>query len=162
MSHGLDDLYKEIILDHYRRPRNKGTLPVPPAQRSEGYNPLCGDEVTVFVEVEDGQVTDLKLEGRGCAISQASASMMSEAVRGRTRAEVETMIGRFRAMLGADTTSSDEFSPDDPASVELMGDAISLQGVRSFPSRVKCATLAWNTLAVALAGEEQFTETEVE
>lgn len=156
----LDDLYKEIILDHYRRPRNKGALSVPPARRGHGYNPLCGDEVTVDVLVEDGRVADIVFEGRGCAISQASASMMSERVKGRTVEEVATAFDTFRSMLGVDT--------DDPAARfeaggepgRQLGDAESLQGVKDFPSRIKCATLSWNTLTGALAGDGEFSETD--
>ncbi|MFN8103815.1 MAG: SUF system NifU family Fe-S cluster assembly protein [Acidimicrobiia bacterium] len=160
----LDDLYKEIILDHYRRPRHKGALPVPPARRGHGYNPLCGDEVTVTVVVEDGRVADVNFEGRGCAISQASASMMSELVKGQPLETVAEEFDRFRSMLGVDTTG-----PDGGAGVAFevggepgrqLGDAEALQGVRDFPSRVKCATLSWNTLTGAIAGEGEFSETD--
>ncbi|MBX7161811.1 MAG: SUF system NifU family Fe-S cluster assembly protein [Acidimicrobiia bacterium] len=158
----LDDLYKEIILDHYRRPRSKGALPVPPAHRGHGFNPLCGDEVTVDVLVEDGRVTDVMFEGRGCAISQASASMMCELVSGKTVEAVAADFDLFRSMLGVDvgaTGSEAAFEAGGEPGRQL-GDAESLQGVREFPSRIKCATLSWNTLTGALAGEDEFTETD--
>src|SRR5688572_17219178 len=97
---GLEDLYREIILDHYRNPRNRGELPTPPAHRVEGFNPLCGDEIVVFVDVDDeGRVTDLKIGGQGCSISQSSASMMSAAVKGHTVAEARDLTKAFKAMM---------------------------------------------------------------
>lgn len=158
----LDDLYKEIILDHYRRPRHKGALPVPPAHRGHGFNPLCGDEVTVDVRVEGGRVTDVTFDGRGCAISQASASMMCELVQGKAVEAVAEDFDRFRSMLGVDVAAPGTgatFSAGEEPGRQL-GDAESLQGVREFPSRVKCATLSWNTLTSALAGEDEFSETD--
>src|SRR5205807_8675299 len=98
MADPLEDLYKQVILDHYRSPRNKGQLPVPPAVKAEGYNPLCGDEVTVYIDVEDGAVKDVRIDGRGCSISQAAASMMSEAVAGEDAAGVRKLIERFGDM----------------------------------------------------------------
>src|ERR1700733_715104 len=96
---GLEDLYREIILDHYRSPRNRGELPAPPAQRVEGFNPLCGDEVVVYVQVQDGTVTDIRFAGQGCSISQSSASLMSAAVKGKTVAEARNLIRTFKAMM---------------------------------------------------------------
>src|SRR6187551_1728350 len=97
---GLEDLYREIILDHYRNPRNRGELPAPPATRVEGFNPLCGDEIVVFLEVDDDNiVTDIRIGGQGCSISQSSASMMSSAVKGKTLAEVEDLTRAFKAMM---------------------------------------------------------------
>ena len=96
---GLEDLYREIILDHYRAPRNRGELPVPPAQKHEGFNPLCGDEVVLWLEVEDGIVTDVKTGGQGCSISQASTSMMSTAVKGKSAAEARRLIRAFKALM---------------------------------------------------------------
>lgn len=156
----LDDLYKEIILDHYRRPRNKGALPVPPAHRGHGYNPLCGDEVTVDVLVEDGRVVDVVFEGRGCAISQASASMMSERVKGRTVDEVAAAFDTFRSMLGVDPADAAARFDADGEPGRQLGDAESLRGVKDFPSRIKCATLSWNTLTGAIAGDAEFSETD--
>jgi nitrogen fixation protein NifU and related proteins len=96
---GLEDLYREIILDHYRNPRNRGELESPPAVRAEGFNPLCGDEVVVYVDVEDGVIADMKVSGQGCSISQSSASMMSVAVKGKTLAQARATIRAFRAMM---------------------------------------------------------------
>src|SRR5215216_6353839 len=96
---GLEDLYREIILDHYRNPRNRGELPVPPAHRSEGFNPLCGDEVQVFLDVDDGAVTDVRVTGQGCSISQSSASMMSQAVKGRSVDDARRLVRAFKSMM---------------------------------------------------------------
>src|SRR5579862_6969196 len=96
---GLEDLYREIILDHYRNPRNRGELPTPPAHRVEGFNPLCGDEIVVFLDVEDGRVTDVRIGGQGCSISQSSASMMSAAVKGKSVEEARQLIRAFKAMM---------------------------------------------------------------
>jgi len=153
---GLEDLYREIILDHYRNPRNRGELPAPPAKRVEGFNPLCGDEVVVFLDVgDDGLVRDIKIDGQGCSISQSSASVMSAAVKGKTVDEARALIRAFKAMmsiheqrLDADGELTDEAVAPDPG-VKL-GDLEALQGVVKFPVRIKCATLSWNTLAQAL------------
>src|SRR5213080_162207 len=96
---GLEDLYREIILDHYRNPRNRGELPVPPARRVEGFNPLCGDEIIVYLDVDGDKVTDLRIDGQGCSISQSSASMMSAAVKGKTVSEARALIRAFKAMM---------------------------------------------------------------
>ena len=146
---GLDDLYREIILDHYRSPRNRGELE-PPAAHAVGHNPLCGDEIDVYLLVADGLVTDVKVGGQGCSISQSSASMMSQAVKGRPVAEVRALVRRFKGMMSIE----DETEPDSDvaaatAAVKL-GDLEALQGVVKFPVRIKCATLAWNTLLSAL------------
>ena len=152
---GLEDLYREIILDHYRSPRNRGELPAPPAVRVEGFNPLCGDEVVLYVELDDdGRVTDIKVDGQGCSISQSSASMMTTAVKGRTEAETRDLIRAFKAMmsihergLDGDGDGLDGDGALDPA-VD-MGELEALRGVVKFPVRIKCATLSWNTLAQA-------------
>ena len=146
---GLEDLYREIILDHYRNPRNRGELPTPPAHRVEGFNPLCGDEIVVFVDVDDdGRVTDLKIGGQGCSISQSSASMMSAAVKGRTVAEARELTKAFKAMMSiheqeleGDGSEAGDGTPD-----VALGDLEALRGVVKFPVRIKCATLSWNTL----------------
>ena len=96
---GLEDLYREIILDHYRNPRNRGELPTPPALAETGFNPLCGDEITLYLQVEDGKLADVKLTGQGCSISQSSASMMSTAVKGRSLAEARATIRTFKSMM---------------------------------------------------------------
>lgn len=157
---GLEDLYREIILDHYRNPRNRGELAAPPAHRVEGFNPLCGDEVVVFLDVEGGRVVDVKINGQGCSISQSSASMMSAAVKGRTLGEARALIRAFKGMMsiheqrldGDDADSDGPDGAEDPpagAGVKL-GDLEALQGVVKFPVRIKCATLSWNTLAQGL------------
>ncbi|GIU83828.1 MAG: iron-sulfur cluster assembly scaffold protein [Acidimicrobiales bacterium] len=149
---GIEDLYREIILDHYRNPRNRGSLPVPPALRAEGYNPLCGDEVVVYLRVEDGTISDVKIEGQGCSISQSSASMMSAAVKGRTVHYARALIGAFKRMMTvheANLEGETREGADDSEEVKL-GDLEALRGVVKFPVRIKCATLSWNTLAQAL------------
>ena len=148
---GLDDLYREIILDHYRSPRNRGELP-PPAAHAVGHNPLCGDEITVFLLVEDGRVSDVKVGGQGCSISQSSASMMSQAIKGRSIDEVRALVRRFKGMMSLDELDEDGEVRDDaaPAAEVKLGDLEALQGVVKFPVRIKCATLSWNTLATAL------------
>jgi nitrogen fixation NifU-like protein len=144
---GLEDLYREIVLDHYRSPRNRGELP-PPAHRAHGFNPLCGDEIVVYVDVEDGIISDVRISGQGCSISQSSASMMSAAIKGKSEADVRALVRRFKSMMSIEEGSdSDEIEPTDP---ESLGELAALQGVVKFPVRIKCATLAWNTLTQAL------------
>ena len=155
---GLDDLYREIILDHYRSPRNRGEL-APPAVRAEGHNPLCGDEIQVYLDVVDGVVNDIKITGSGCSISLSSASMMSQAVKGKKIADVKALVNRFRSMMGLDIADSDSdtdlVSIEDDTEVDVpevrLGDLEALQGVVKFPVRIKCATLAWITLTQAMA-----------
>jgi nitrogen fixation NifU-like protein len=156
---GLEDLYREIILDHYRSPRNRGELPTPPALSAEGFNPLCGDEVVLYLDVDTaGKVTDIKTGGQGCSISQASTSMMSAAVKGKSISEARQLITAFKALMsiheskleGGDATAATE---EAIAGVRL-GDLEALQGVVKFPVRIKCATLAWNTLTQILDESE--------
>ena len=151
---GLEDLYREIILDHYRNPRNRGELETPPATRTEGFNPLCGDEIVVYLDLDDaGVVEDIRIGGTGCSISQSSASMMSAAVKGKTIDEIGQLTHAFKAMmsihessLDADGESGEDLPDEVPDDVKL-GDLEALRGVVKFPVRIKCATLAWNTLA---------------
>ena len=147
----LEDLYREIILDHYRSPRNRGELPAPPAAVAKGHNPLCGDEITVYVHVDGDVVSDVKVGGQGCSISQSSASMMTQAIKGHTVGEVRALVRRFKGMMSIEDLSDDSGNGDggDGAAVAL-GDLEALQGVVKFPVRIKCATLAWNTLLDAL------------
>ena len=150
-----DNLYREIILDHYRNPRNRGELETPPAHRAEGFNPLCGDEIVVFLNVDDGTIEDIRIGGQGCSISQSSASMMSAAVKGKTLDEARALIRAFKAMMSIHERSLDGASPESAAEPEpvadmKLGDLEALQGVVKFPVRIKCATLSWNTLAQAL------------
>ena len=149
---GLEDLYREIILDHYRSPRNRGELAVPPAHVAEGFNPLCGDEIKVFLDVHDGVVADIRIAGQGCSISQSSASMMSAAVKGKTVPEARRVLAAFKAMMSvheAGLDGAEGADEDDLADVKL-GDLEALRGVVKFPVRIKCATLAWNTLQQGL------------
>src|SRR5688572_6319430 len=150
---GLEDLYREIILDHYRSPRNRGELATPPATRVEGFNPLCGDEIVVYLQVDGDQVEDLKIGGQGCSISQSSASMMSAAVKGKSVADARRLIQAFKGMMSIHEQRLDgdgePVSPTDDPEVKL-GDLEALQGVVKFPVRIKCATLSWNTLAQGL------------
>lgn len=138
MSLDLGDLYQEVILDHNRRPRNFRAIEG--GHRQEGFNPLCGDRVVVYVTVTGDVVSDVAFQGSGCAISKASASLMTEAVRGKTLAETAALCDRFQAMVTA-PLGSDETAP---------GKLGALAGVREYPSRVKCATLAWHALKAAI------------
>ncbi|MCB0999735.1 MAG: SUF system NifU family Fe-S cluster assembly protein [Acidimicrobiales bacterium] len=150
---GLEDLYREIILDHYRNPRNRGELEVPPAHRVEGFNPLCGDEIVIYLTVDGDTVTDIKIGGQGCSISQSSASMMSAAVKGKTVDEVRELTKSFKSMMSIHEHSLEgEDEPAEPTaeSVAKLGDLEALRGVVKFPVRIKCATLSWNTLAQGL------------
>jgi nitrogen fixation NifU-like protein len=154
---GLEDLYREIILDHYRNPRNRGELPSPPAHAETGFNPLCGDEITLYVQVQDDTLADIKLTGQGCSISQSSASMMSTAVKGKSLAEARATIRTFKAMmsiheqrLDGDESEDGSETPGKSEPEVALGDLEALQGVVKFPVRIKCATLSWNTLTQAL------------
>jgi len=156
---GLEDLYREIILDHYRAPRNRGELPVPPAHRVEGFNPLCGDEVVLYLDVDDGVITDVKIAGQGCSISQASTSMMSAAVKGKSLEETRQLIRAFKALMSIHESKLEGESDGSDLQAELegvrLGDLEALQGVVKFPVRIKCATLAWNTLQQGLDDADQ-------
>ena len=157
---GLEDLYREIILDHYRSPRNRGELVVPPAHKVEGFNPLCGDEVVLYLEVDPASdtVTDVKIGGQGCSISQASTSMMSAAVKGKSLKEVRQLIRAFKALMSIHESKLEGEGDGADLAADLegvrLGDLEALQGVVKFPVRIKCATLAWNTLQQALEEAE--------
>lgn len=154
----LEELYREIILDHYRSPRNRGELDSPPAHRVEGFNPLCGDEVVVSMVVSDGKLADLKIGGSGCSISQSSASLMSAAVKGKPVGEVRRLISTFKGMMSiheaalGDGDGGAEVVESEPEEIDLekLGELAALQGVVKFPVRIKCATLSWNALAQGL------------
>ncbi|MGH2660028.1 MAG: Fe-S cluster assembly sulfur transfer protein SufU [Actinomycetota bacterium] len=137
----LDDIYKEVILDHYKNPRNKHEMPEAELSCSRN-NPLCGDEITVFVHEDDGKVAAISFVGQGCSISQSSASIMTEAVTGKTVDEAGGLIKEFRGMMAG------EVEPED----EEFGELVALKGVVKYPIRVKCAVLAWDVLQDALAG----------
>jgi nitrogen fixation NifU-like protein len=144
----LTELYREVILDHNKHPRNFGRLD-PHDAEAKGHNPLCGDRLTLTLQREGDRIADLKFEGNGCAISMASASMMTEAVKGRSRGEVDTLFQRVHALLTEPGASSAE-----------LGKLASLSGVREFPARVKCASLCWHTLNAALATGDATVSTE--
>jgi nitrogen fixation NifU-like protein len=148
----LRELYQEVILDHGKRPRNFRA--VPGADRTaEGYNPLCGDKVTVYAKVAGDVIEDLAFQGAGCAISTASASMMTTALKGKTVAEAERVFERFHGLITGTGTGG-------AAAADDLGDLVVLGGVREFPMRVKCASLAWHTLRAALHGDRDPISTE--
>lgn len=148
MSAELQELYQEVILDHNRRPRNFRALDG--GRKADGYNPLCGDRLTVYLRVDDGVITDVGFQGSGCAISTASASLMTESVKGQTLAEAGSLFDRFQQMVTAPS--------DSPAN--HLGKLTALAGVRQFPVRVKCATLAWHTLRAAMDARDEVVSTE--
>lgn len=144
MDDSLRELYQEVILDHSRHPRHFGAL-AGATHRGEGYNPLCGDRVTVYLHVDDdGRIEDVSFEGRGCAISQASASLMTDMIRGRSIAEVEQLMGEFLHLVKGEDANA--LQGEDRERLDVMA------GVSEFPMRVKCATLAWHTMKSALEG----------
>ena len=147
----LRDLYQEVILDHNKRPRNYGTLEGA-SHQAEGNNPLCGDQITVYLTLEGDVVKDVRFEGTGCAISTASASVMTESLKGKTRALVEDLFRKFHAMVTGDPEK-------DPLEAGL-GKLVVFSGVRVFPIRVKCATLPWHTFQAALKDEKKTITTE--
>jgi len=136
----LKDLYRDVILDHNRQPRNFGRIEGTDAQ-ADGHNPLCGDRLTVFVRLNGEQVEDIRFEGKGCAISTASASLMTEAVKGKDRAAIQSLYDKVHELL----------TQQDAAADASLGKLAALSGVREFPARVKCASLCWHTLNAALA-----------
>jgi nitrogen fixation protein NifU and related proteins len=148
MTADLEELYRHVILAHNKRPRNLRTIE--DGCRAEGSNPLCGDRLTVYVRVADGTIQDAAFQGFGCAIAIASASLMTETVRGKTLAEAQALFGRFLQMMTA---------PAD-APVDDLGDLSAFAGVRRFPVRMKCATLAWQTLRAAAAARAGVVSTE--
>jgi nitrogen fixation NifU-like protein len=142
VDNALRELYQEVILDHSRHPRHYGALD-DASHKAEGYNPLCGDRVTVYLKLgEDNRVADIKFQGKGCAISQASASMMTDMLKGRTAAEAERLMRGFLHLVKGEDAS--DLPEDDRERLEVMG------GISAFPMRVKCATLAWHTYKNAL------------
>jgi len=147
----LQDLYQDLILDHNKRPRNRGTIDHP-ALHAQGFNPLCGDRVDIFLTVEGGVIRDVRFDGKGCAISTASASIMTDAVKGRTIEQARALFEQFHDLL---TLSSDA-----PIDAQALGKLAAFSGVRQYPARVKCATLAWHTLNAALKNHDQPISTE--
>lgn len=147
----LNDLYQEVVVDHNRSPRNFHDMP-DATRKAEGFNPLCGDKLTLYLRLgDDGVIEDVSFQGSGCAISVASASLMTEQLKGKSEAEAEALFGRFREMVTSDVS--------EPAP-EGLGKLAALSGVREFPSRIKCASLCWHTLKSALEGEQAPASTE--
>ena len=149
MNAELRELYQEVVIDHCRHPKNFGEL-ADFTHKLEGYNPLCGDRLTLYLQVEDGLIRDLKFQGVGCAISMASASLMTERLKGKPIAEAMQLFAEFHELMLTGATDKEE----------LMGKLMILSGVNEFPTRVKCATLAWHTLKGALYGERRSVSTE--
>jgi len=144
----LRDLYQEVILEHSKKPRNYGTLESA-NHKAEGYNPLCGDHYTIFVNVKDGAISEIAFQGAGCAISKASASMMTQALKGKSEADAEALFTRFHDLVTGHGGDADS-----------LGKLAVFAGVSEYPLRVKCATLAWHALRAALRGEQQAVSTE--
>ena len=147
----LDDLYQEVILDHNRSPRNFRAM-AEANRKAEGFNPLCGDHVTVYVRLENGLIKDISFEGSGCAISKASASLMTAELKGKSEADARQLFDSVHRMLTGDT--------DQEAATDKVGKLAILSGVCKFPARVKCASLAWHTVNAALAGADRPATTE--
>ena len=150
MNDDLRELYQDVIIEHSKRPRNFHAMDAA-AHKADGYNPLCGDTVTVFVDVDGERVKDVSFQGHGCAISTASASVMTETLKGKTRDEAEQLFHRFHDMV---TGQADDADPD------KLGKLAVFAGVSEFPARVKCATLCWHTARAALEGQEEPVSTE--
>ncbi len=146
----LKDLYQEVIVDHNRSPRNFGPMDNPD-RKLEGFNPLCGDRLTLYLKMTDEQISDISFDGSGCAISVASASMMTDAMKGKTATEAEDIFNNFHELVTTDGSDVDS---------EKLGKLAALAGVREYPTRVKCATLCWHTLHSALEGSETAISTE--
>jgi nitrogen fixation NifU-like protein len=149
----LDELYQEVILDHNKSPRNYRAI-ANANRKAEGYNPLCGDHVTVFLQVDDGVIKDISFQGSGCAISKASASMMTTELKGKSEAAAQELFDHVHKMLTGDADA------DGDSGAEKVGKLAILSGVCKFPARVKCASLAWHTVNSALKGEMQPASTE--
>jgi nitrogen fixation NifU-like protein len=148
VSAELQDLYQEVILDHNRRPRNFRAMDA--GRKAEGYNPLCGDRITVYLNIDNGVIKDVSFQGAGCAISKASASLMTESVKGKTVEEAEALLKRFQQMITAPAETP----------IENLGKLKVLAGVRQFPVRVKCASLAWHTMRAAVDASDTVVSTE--
>ncbi len=151
MDNDLRELYQQVILDHNKDPKNFGKLEKC-NHDSEGYNPLCGDRIHVYLQVEDGVIKDIRFEGSGCAISKASASMMTTLLKGKTLEEAEKLFAEFQQMITSDLSK--------PVDLSKMGKLAVLAGVREFPSRIKCAGLPWHTVKAALEDKDRVVSTE--
>tara|TARA_B100001093_G_scaffold505097_1_gene561893 strand:+ start:8034 stop:8486 length:453 start_codon:yes stop_codon:yes gene_type:complete len=146
----IRELYQQVILDHGRKPRCVGVMSNPSLMK-QGFNPLCGDRLTLYIQASEGKITDVSFDGDGCAISMASASLMSEAIKGMTIEEAEELFELFHQMITEPNTSIDE---------DALGKLVVLKGVTEYPARVKCATLAWQTLRAAIQDDHQPVSTE--
>lgn len=144
----LSELYQQVILDHNKKPRNFHKIETANA-RAEGFNPLCGDQLTVYIQMDEGIVSDISFEGSGCAISKASASMMTQSLKGKSRAEAEALFQEFHRMVKGEL--------DTEATANQLGRLTIFAGVRDYPARVKCASLSWHTMIAALEGQETTT-----
>ena len=144
---GLNDLYQEILLEHNSKPRNFRVID-DANQTSEGYNPLCGDQITLSLKVIDGVIQDVGFQGSGCAISRASASMMTQSIKGQSVEQAENIFGAFHHMIT---------EPEGEIDLDTLGDLETLSGVNEYPTRIKCAILAWHTMKAALDGDVQIT-----
>lgn len=156
MNDALRELYQEVILDHSKNPRNY-RVPEGASLQAKGYNPLCGDRITLYATVEGGVIKSIGFQGAGCAISTASASMMTEALKGKTEAEAEALFSAFHSVVTGKSQGTDE---EKSGQLDQLGKLAVFAGVRDYPVRVKCATLAWHTLKAALARQEEAVSTE--
>ena len=147
----LGELYREVILDHTKHPRNKGVVP-DADRKAEGYNPLCGDRVTLYVKLDGDRIKEIHFEGSGCAISTASVSILTEALKGKTKNEVKVLFEKFHTLVTSDVGLKTDTSD--------LGKLAVFEGVREFPMRVKCATLSWHTLKAALENSPEAVTTE--
>ena len=147
----LQDLYQEVVMDHNRRPRNFKRIE-DPDRRAEGFNPLCGDHLTLYLDLQDGMIADVGVEAVGCAISKASASMMTESIKGKRLEEAHRIFEEFRKMVTS--------APGGDLDLDALGDLEVLSGVSAYPARIKCATLSWHTLESALSQEDGVASTE--
>lgn len=155
----LRDLYQELILEHSKAPRNFRELPEPSCH-AEGYNPLCGDHFTVYLEMDGDSIREVTFQGAGCAISKASASMMTQTVKGKTKAEAEELFHRFHDLVTNEPGAAGSNGANGTPKQDSLGKLAVFAGVRDYPVRVKCATLAWHTLHAALEGAQQPVSTE--
>jgi nitrogen fixation protein NifU and related proteins len=151
LTANLQELYQEVILDHHRRPRNRGTL-AEPVHRAEGSNPLCGDQLTIYVRLNGDVIEEVAFEGSGCAISTAAASLMTEAIKGKTVSEAQALFERYHRVLTEEGGEAD--------ASRALGKLAVLSGVRQYPVRVKCATLCWHALKAALEDRQEVVTTE--
>lgn len=152
MDNELNDLYQEVILDHNKNPRNFGAIPIK-THAAKGHNPLCGDQITVNMQIDNGIIKDISFEGSGCAISKASASIMTTLIKGKSTEEAQTLFDQFVSVITSDMNDEIDF--------ESLGKLAVFAGVREYPSRIKCANLAWHTLKNALENKDDVASTDI-